>query len=435
MSRAMKDSGVAWIGEIPESWQCRPIKNGFSVYSGATPKSDVPEFWDGTIVWVTPADFKTQDRTVSSGKRNLTEAGYASCGTTLVPAGSIIFSKRAPIGTVSVANAALCTNQGCLSCVPHEGIDTWYFYYAMSVFTEQFNLYGTGTTFKEISYNDYVNFLLPLPSSFEQARISTFLDRRCAEIDRIMEQTRATIEEYKKLKQSIITEAVTHGVRGERKMKDSGVEWIGEIPEEWRITRIRFVGQVKTGPFGTQLSADEYADEGVPIINVKNIGSGYIRIEDLDRIPDSVAERLKEHKLRQNDIVFGRKGSIDKHAIISSESSGWVQGSDCIRLRLIADVLPLFLNYYLESTIIKDYLRTASNGATMASLNSEMIENIYIVLPDDSEQSCIVKHLNVKCAEIDRLIDSKLQLLAQLETYKKAVIYEVVTGKREVPNR
>ena len=269
MSRAMKDSGVAWIGEIPEGWQCRPIKNSFTVYSGATPKSENADYWDGEIIWVTPADFKTQDRIVSAGKRNLTAEGYSSCGTTLVPSGSIVFSKRAPIGTVAVANTELCTNQGCLSCVPHDGVDTWFFYYSMSVFTEQFNLYGTGTTFKEISYNDFINFLLPIPPLPEQSRIAAFLDRRCAEIDRVIAATQRTIEEYKRLKQSIITEAVTHGVRGERKMKDSGVEWIGEIPEEWRTKKLK---TVITGlESGVSVNAAQYAAEE------RKIGTTFIR--------------------------------------------------------------------------------------------------------------------------------------------------------------
>lgn len=207
--RKMKDSGVEWIGEIPEEWECRPIKNCFAVYSGATPKSEVAEYWDGSIIWVTPADFKTQDRTVSSGKRNLTEAGYASCGTTIVPAGSIVFSKRAPIGTVAVANSELCTNQGCLSCVPNKNADTWFFYYAMSAFTEQFNLYGTGTTFKEISYNDFINFLMPLPEIAEQHLIVTYLDHRCAEIDRLIEAKQQLLTQLEAYRKSVIYEYVT----------------------------------------------------------------------------------------------------------------------------------------------------------------------------------------------------------------------------------
>lgn len=151
----------------------RPVKNSFVVISGATPKSDMPDYWDGDVVWVTPADYKFEDKYVLKGKRNLSQAGYESCGTTLVPAGSIIFSKRAPIGTVAIAGGELCTNQGCLSCVPKENVSSKFFYYAMAAFTEQFNLYGTGTTFKEISFSSFSDFKLPRPSYLEQKRIAT----------------------------------------------------------------------------------------------------------------------------------------------------------------------------------------------------------------------------------------------------------------------
>ena len=171
MARKMKDSGIEWIGEIPEGWEIRKIKNNFSIYAGATPKSEKVEYWDGNIPWITPADYKTADKYVSCGRKSLTSRGYNSCGTTLVPTGSIIFSKRAPVGSVVIAKNALCTNQGCLACVPHEEVNSAYFYYCMSIFTEQFELVSSGTTFKEIAASTFVNFLLPYPPLSQQNEI------------------------------------------------------------------------------------------------------------------------------------------------------------------------------------------------------------------------------------------------------------------------
>ena len=131
--RKMKDSGIEWIGEIPEEWSVCKIKHQFQVYSGATPKSGIDEYWDGEIIWITPADYKTEDRFVSSGKRNISDLGYSSCGTTMIPKNSIIFSKRAPIGSVAINTVDLCTNQGCLSCVKHQNVDEMYYYYFFSV--------------------------------------------------------------------------------------------------------------------------------------------------------------------------------------------------------------------------------------------------------------------------------------------------------------
>ena len=202
----MKDSGIEWIGEIPEGWEVRKIKSNFAIYAGATPKSEKTEYWDGGIPWITPADFKTTDKYASYGRKSLTSLGYDSCGTTLVPAGSIIFSKRAPVGSVVIAKNALCTNQGCLSCIPNEAVNSTYFYYCMSIFTEQFELVSAGTTFKEIAASTFASFLLPCPPLSQQNEIVNFLDKEISHVDSMLFHIRSSIEEYKKLKQAVITQ-------------------------------------------------------------------------------------------------------------------------------------------------------------------------------------------------------------------------------------
>lgn len=207
--RLMQDSGIEWLGQIPADWKIHQIKNDFHIFSGATPKSEVVENWDGDIIWLTPADYKTNDRYISQGKRNLSEVGYKSCGTTLVPSGSIVFSKRAPIGTVAITKTELCTNQGCLSCVPKITANSNYYYYVMSAFTEQFNLFGTGTTFKEISYNAFRSFKVPFPPIEEQREIANYLDEKTAAIDLLVSKKNQLVTELESLKKSLIFEYVT----------------------------------------------------------------------------------------------------------------------------------------------------------------------------------------------------------------------------------
>ena len=161
----LKDSGIEWIGDIPEHWNIIKTKNAFKIISGATPKTDNMTYWDGEITWITPADYKTEDRVIKSGKRNITLAGLNSCGTSIVPENSIIFSKRAPIGLVAINIVPLCTNQGCISCIPKSFVNSKYFYYLMSVLTEWFELFGSGTTFKELSTNNFANFATSFDNS------------------------------------------------------------------------------------------------------------------------------------------------------------------------------------------------------------------------------------------------------------------------------
>lgn len=231
-----KDSGIAWIGEIPEHWEVIKIKNAFNIISGATPKTDNMAYWDGEITWITPADYNTEDKIISSGKRNITLAGLNSCGTSIVPEGSIIFSKRAPIGLVAINVVPLCTNQGCISCIPKPSVNTKYFYYLMSVLTEWFELFGSGTTFKELSTNNFANFILSQPPFSEQQFIAAYLDQKCGEIDELITLQEEMITKLQSYKQSVITEAVTKGLNKNVPLKDSGIEWIGEIPEHWTST-------------------------------------------------------------------------------------------------------------------------------------------------------------------------------------------------------
>lgn len=210
----LKDSGIEWIGEIPEHWKVIKIKNAFNIISGATPKTDNMAYWDGEITWITPADYNTEDKMISSSKRNITLAGLNSCGTSIVPEGSIIFSKRAPIGLVAINVVPLCTNQGCISCIPKPSVNTKYFYYLMSVLTDWFELFGSGTTFKELSTNNFANFILSQPPFSEQQAIADYLDQRCSEIDELISIKQQKIEKLKEYKKSLIFECVT----GKRKV-------------------------------------------------------------------------------------------------------------------------------------------------------------------------------------------------------------------------
>lgn len=423
--RQMKDSGVEWIGEIPALWKVMATKHLFAIVSGATPKSENPDYYDGEITWITPADYKTEDVYVSRGKRNITELGLNSCNTSLIPSGSIIFSKRAPIGSVAINLVELCTNQGCLSCIPYNKESTKYYYYFMSMFTEQYNLLGSGTTFKEISATSFSEFKMTVPSISEQIVISDYLDRKCANINNIIEKTKASIEEYKKLKQAIITQAVTKGVRGERPMKDSGIEWIGEIPEEWNdinpkalfVQRKDKARQGERQLTSSQLYGIIYQDEYMEMT-----GSKVVTVEkDFD---------ILKH-VEVGDFVISMRsfqGGLEYSTRTGSISSAYVM--------LIPNDEKVFSRYYrwlLKSSIYINALQSTSNmvrdGQAMRYSNFAQIRLLEVPLEEQKE---IADYLDEKCEKIDILLDQKTRFIAELESYKKSMIYEYVTGKKEV---
>lgn len=421
MARKMKDSGIEWIGEIPEGWEIRKIKNNFMIYAGATPKSEKAEYWDGGIPWITPADFKTTDKYVSYGRKSLTALGYDSCGTTLVPAGSIIFSKRAPVGSVVIAKNTLCTNQGCLACIPNDAVNSTYFYYCMSIFTEQFELVSAGTTFKEIAASTFANFLLPCPPLSQQNEIVNFLDKESSRIDSMLSKTRSSIEEYKKLKQAVIAQAVTKGLRGNRETKDSKIEWLGQIPKEWKCQKLKYTIFPQNRPV---FSTDEI---------ITCFRNGIVTLRK-NRREDGFTVSFTEHGYQGveiGDLVIHGMDAF-AGAIGCSDSRGKTTPVVHVCTTIGNNrFFMFFLRYMAYSNIFMDF----SNGIRIRSSDFRNFTKLGIfdvLVPPIAEQNEIADYLDAKCTEIDKLIAKKEQLVKELESYKKSLIYEVVTGKREV---
>ena len=173
---------------------------------------------------------------VERGSRYITKLGFDSCSTSIIPKGNIIFSKRAPIGSVVINSKDLCTNQGCLSCINKDiNVNNKYYYYVLSIYTDVFELFGSGTTFKEISGNVFSNIILPYPCVEVQNTIVNFLDEKCSEIDTLTSDIQKQIDILEQYKKSVIMESVTKGLNPDAEMKDSGIEWVGQIPVSWHI--------------------------------------------------------------------------------------------------------------------------------------------------------------------------------------------------------
>lgn len=390
--RKMKDSGIEWIGEIPYNWMPIQIKYLFYIISGATPNPD-SDNWDDNITWITPADYKTKDKYVSSGKRNISLKGLISCSTSLIPKGSIIFSKRAPIGTVAINTKELCTNQGCLSCVAKADVANVFYYYVLSIGTEHFELLGSGTTFKEISANKFANCKLPFPSLKEQSAIATYLDHKCSEIDALTADIQSEIETLEEYKRSVITEAVTKGLDPDVEMKDSMIEWIGEIPINWGLSKI---GQVYTQR-NTKVSDTEY-----PPLSVTNKGIVY----QLDTVAKSDAH--DDRKLvKKGDFAINsrsdRRGSCG-----ISKYDGSVSLINIV-LAPVNDMHPGYYDWLFHTIQFADEFYKFGHGIVddLWTTNWQDMKRITIPMPPLKEQHQIAVYLDQKCFEIDRVISDK----------------------------
>lgn len=425
--REMKDSGISWINEIPGNWNVEPIKYSYRLIAGATPESTNADFWDGDIKWITPADFKTKDVFVTGGSRNLTIEGYKSCSTSMLPIGSIVFSKRAPIGTVAITADKLCTNQGCLGLVEKNGrVLNKFYFYVISIYGEVFNLYGSGTTFKEISANTFANIKLPMPPIQEQKRIVGFLDAKCAEIDALTADIQAQTDILEQYKSSVITEAVTRGLNPDVEMKDSGTPWCPLIPIHWKYANPKalFTQRLdRAYPGDKQLTASQeygviYQDEymeltGTKIVTVMKDFSILKHVEPNDFV---ISMRSFQGGLEYSE----RRGSISSAYVMLIPNNEYVY--------------PPFYRWFFKSSKYINAIQSTSNlvrdGQAMRYAN--FVQVPLFIIPLD-EQKQISEYLDEKVRKIDELLKSKNNQLEILAEYKKSLIYEYVTGKKEVP--
>lgn len=419
--REMKDSGISWINEIPRNWNVEPIKYSYRLIAGATPESTNVDFWDGDIKWITPADFKTKDVFVMGGSRNLTIEGYKSCSTSILPIGSIVFSKRAPIGTVAITADKLCTNQGCLGLVEKSGrVLNKFYFYVISIYGEVFNLYGSGTTFKEISANIFANIKLPMPPIQEQKRIVGFLDAKCAEIDALTADIQTQIDTLEQYKRSVITEAVSKGLNPDAEMKDSGIQWIGNMPSHWEVIRGKYILR-----YMQKLMRD---DDGV----ITCFRDGEVTLRS-NRREDGFTMSDKEIGYQGIDIgdlvVHGMDGFAG--AIGISDSRG--KASPVLNV-LDTNQNKRYIMYYLRSMAYSDVFLALATGIRVRScdLRWNKLADLSYPVPPLDEQKAIVEHVDAVLVKVDAVISDKKAQLATLDEYKKSLIFEYVTGKKEV---
>ncbi len=430
---AYKDSGVEWIGEVPEHWSVVPLKVLAQVANGATPESGNPAYWDGDIAWFTPADLDNDNTTeLTEPRRKITSAGLASCAARLTPAGSVVLSTRAPVGSVGVTCTPSATNQGCRTLVPKSGLPPKLLAETLIAARAELALRSNGTTFQELSTDSLASLRLPLAPPAERAAIAAALDRETTRIDALIAKKTRFIELLKEKRQALITHAVTKGLDPNVKMKDSGVEWIGEVPEHWSIGRLRdFVRTISTGPFGTALGSDDYVSNGVPVINPSHIAENGCVPDVTVTIDQDKASQLAFWAMRPGDIVTARRGELGRAAIIDDKQAGWICGTGSIRITPNASkIASEYVHAVLQATYARRWLELQSVGSTMPNLSEKLIGDLPIALPPAiREQQSLLLRSAEEAACIDALIAKVQRSIVLLKERRSALITAAVTGQ------
>lgn len=313
----------------------------------------------------------------------------------------------------------------------HPGYYNWIFH--TTLFADEFYKWGHGIVADlwTTRWQEMKSITVPVPEYAEQERIAAFLDAECAEIDTVLEKTRASIEEYKKLKQAVITQAVTKGIRGDRPMKDSGIEWIGEIPAGVPISRVGLHFDIVLGKMLCSAPVDDnYTLESyycAADVHFEGLSNG-----EKKKMWFSPDEK-EQYCVKSGDllVVEGGAGAGGCAIAASTDVPIYIQNSIMIvRSKGISNIR--YLRYLLECLVKKGYIDVVCNKATIPHFTKDKLANVPFIVFSQSEQEEIAEYLNEKCAGIDALIAKKQQYLTEIETYKKSLIYEYVTGKKEV---
>lgn len=429
-----KPSGVEWLGEVPEGWEVVPLKRSFAIVGGSTPKSDEAGYWDGDIRWATPSDLSRIDGLyITDTARCITPAGLSSCASTLVPPGSVVVSTRAPIGTVGIAANEMCTNQGCRSLVPAGDVESRYFARLLSVSTTELNVRGRGSTFLELSGEELGAFRVPVPPLPEQTAIAAFLDRETGKIDALVAEQERLIELLKEKRQAVISHAVTKGLNPKAPMKDSGIEWLGEVPAHWSGAPLKRLTVVLRD--GTHLPPSR-VEAGVPLLSVRNIVDGKFVLRDDDSMisRESYFELCRALTPRAGDLVLAIVGAtLGKSAVIPEGIGDFqIQRSLCV-FRLQADRMDThYLSAAFCSSEFQQQLWNLVGYSAQPGIYLGTLGNIRVPVPPLPEQHAIVAHLDRETSRIDALLTEAQRAIDLLQERRSALISAAVTGQIDV---
>lgn len=428
--REMKDSGIEWIGAMPRAWKMNTIAQIFLQV-----KCKNTGLQERNLLSLSYGKVKRKSIDTVEGLLPESFDGY-----NIIEKDDIVLRLTDLQNDHTSLRVGLAEERGIITSAyltirNRSNFCPKYLYYYLHSFDIAKGFYGMGAGVRQGLNWDGVKWLkILVPSVPEQERIAAFLDAECAEIDAVLEKTRASIEEYKKLKQAVITQAVTKGIRGDRPMKDSGIEWIGEIPAEWSVVKgRRLILATQNGLTRRNLEKSE----GFIVLKLKNLDAdGNIDYSEVNRVALTDEEKSK-YQLCDGDFLFvrvnGSRNLVGKCAIYHDVGEIVAYNDHIIRVKLNDLCLKEYFHYYLLSIAGKREIELhTSTAAGQFTISGDGLRELRVVLPGIVEQAETVAYLDKKSADIDALVAKKQQYLTEIENYKKSLIYEYVTGKKEV---
>ena len=444
MAEKMKPSGIDWIGDVPVNWYMIKLKY-FSYLKGRIGWQGLTadEFIDEGPYLITGTDFEN-GRIQFDRSYHISNERYNQAPEIQLKVGDLLVTKDGTVGKMAYVDMLpekASLNSHLLLIRPLENkFDNRFLFWLMSspVFSGYTEYAQDGTVMASLSQEKIGNFIAYFPEIAEQQAIAEFLDKECAQIDSIIADLEKQIELLQQYKKSLITETVTKGLDKSVPMKDSGVEWIGEIPVHWNLKKLKFMLEngaenMKVGPFGSALSGSDFTDEGKWVYNQRVVLDKNFS-ENTTFVSEEKFREMRNFAVYPGDILITTRGTIGKVVIVPEGAYEGILHPCIIKFRIdkkmmMPELLQLIFN---ESDFVKDQFTIMSNATTIEVIYSYSLKNIILpVIPAD-EQKKVYGYLSEKCIAIDGVIEEKQKALSTITQHKKSLIYEYVTGKKRV---
>ncbi len=440
-AKAMKLSGVEWLGDIPKGWKVSFLSQ---VASQVKKRNDGLK--EKNLLSLSYGKIKRKPIDTIGGLLPANFDGY-----NIIEANDIVLRLTDLQNDQHSLRVGLACERGIITSAyttlrPSEGTDARCLFYLLYAFDIRKGFYGMGAGVRQgLKYDEVKVLPIPLPPLPEQRAIADYLDAKCGAIDAAIAEAKKGIEKYKAWKKSLIFEVVTGkkrvGVfnaekqsRGEaEKMKPSGIPWIGDVPEGWEVMKLR-----RLGTFANGISkGGEFFGKGSPFVSYSDVYKNEALPITVKGLLLSTPEEQERYSVRTGDVFFTRTSeTVDEIGFASTCLQSIAQATFAgflIRFRPTGhEILPCFSKYYFRNKLVSEYFAKELVMVTRASLGQELLKSLPVLLPSLPEQQAIADYLDERCAAIDAMVAEKEALIADLEAYKKSLIYEVVTGKREV---
>jgi len=426
-----KPSGVEWMGDVPEHWEVKKLKYvSETIQTGKTPPSNEEKYFqDGTVNWFNPSDFSGDIQLKNSHRKISSLAIEENMVKLYKPKTILVVGIGATLGKVGIIDEAGSSNQQINAITVDERMNPLFCAFYLESFSRIIVSLSNASTLAIFNQTQTKNFEIIAPPKSEQNAIISYLDRKTAQIARAIAEKEQLIALYREERQAIINEAVTKGIRPGVKMKPSGVEWIGDVPEGWEAKKLKYFAEIK---LGKMLTPDDKGGFFLkPYLRAQNLQWFKPDLNEVKEMWFSDKE-LENYRVLKDDLLVSEGGEVGRTCIWDNEIKEIYIQNSVNKVAIKESGSPKFFLYCFSSCASKGYFEAMVNRVSIAHLTKEKLKEVEFPFPEPSEQTTIVAYLDQKTTEIAQAISGIEKEIALLQEYRQALIFEAVTGKIDV---